>query len=97
MAQITLTDDEAGMLKEILGSYLSDLRMEIADTDRKDYREELNFYFGKKKIAEHLHLNHGVVEYKQEERLSCLSVYPILHEQMLGLSVGLIPPESALG
>jgi len=41
MAQITLTDEEAGRLKEILGSLLSDLRMEIADTDRKEYRDEL--------------------------------------------------------
>lgn len=26
---------------EVLESYLSDLRMEIADTDNKDFREEL--------------------------------------------------------
>ena len=41
MAQIALTDDEAEMLKHILENYLSDLRMEVADTDRKDFREEL--------------------------------------------------------
>ncbi len=41
MAQISLTDEEGAMLKEIIESYLSDLRMEIADTDRKDFREGL--------------------------------------------------------
>jgi len=39
--QINLTAEEAEMLNEILTSYLSDLRMEIADTDSMDYREEL--------------------------------------------------------
>jgi len=29
------------MLREVLTSYVSDLRMEIADTDAHDYREEL--------------------------------------------------------
>ena len=28
-------------LKKLLESYLSDLRMEVADTDRKEYRDEL--------------------------------------------------------
>jgi hypothetical protein len=41
MAQIELTDDEAGTLQDILRSYLSDLRAEIADTDRMKMREEL--------------------------------------------------------
>ena len=41
MAEVTLTDREEKMLKEILESYLSDLRMEVADTDRKEYRDEL--------------------------------------------------------
>ena len=41
MAQITLNNDETLMLKGILESYLSDLRMEVADTDRKEYRDEL--------------------------------------------------------
>ncbi len=41
MAQISLTDEEGAMLKEIIESYLSDLRMEIADTDQKDFREGL--------------------------------------------------------
>ena len=41
MASIDLTDTEAETLKEILGSYLSDLRAEIADTDNMDFRESL--------------------------------------------------------
>ena len=41
MAQLTLNNDETKMLKEVLVSYLSDLRMEIADTDQKDFREYL--------------------------------------------------------
>lgn len=38
---IQLDERELRMLREILGAYLSDLRMEIADTDRKDFREHL--------------------------------------------------------
>lgn len=41
MAQITLNNDETLKLEKILKSYLSDLRMEIADTDRREYREGL--------------------------------------------------------
>ena len=41
MVQISLNIEEAEMIKDILSEYLSDLRMEIADTDRKDFREEL--------------------------------------------------------
>ena len=41
MAQITLNNEETLKLKGILESYLSDLRMEIADTDRKGYRDDL--------------------------------------------------------
>lgn len=41
MAELLLTDEEEIMLKEILVSFLSDLRMEVADTDSKKYREEL--------------------------------------------------------
>jgi hypothetical protein len=41
MAQFTLNNDETEMLKEVLVNYLSDLRMEIADTDRKEFREGL--------------------------------------------------------
>ena len=39
--QLTLTEVETGMLAEILASYRSDLRMEIADTDSMDFREQL--------------------------------------------------------
>lgn len=39
--QINLTADEAVMLREILNHYLSDLRMEVADTDAMDFREKL--------------------------------------------------------
>lgn len=41
MAQITLNNEETLKLQGILESYLSDLRMEVADTDRKEYRDEL--------------------------------------------------------
>lgn len=39
--QVDLNAEEVEMLNEILSSYLSDLRMEIADTDSKDFREGL--------------------------------------------------------
>ena len=39
--QFDLTPEELEMLHEILTSYLSDLRMEIADTDSMNFREEL--------------------------------------------------------
>ena len=41
MAQLSLTDEEAGTLEKVLATYLSDLRMEIADTDAWDFRESL--------------------------------------------------------
>ncbi|HXY68574.1 MAG TPA: hypothetical protein VEH62_03935 [Gemmatimonadales bacterium] len=41
MAQLDLTAEEAAVLRQALEAYLSDLRMEIADTDSADYREEL--------------------------------------------------------
>jgi hypothetical protein len=41
MMQLTLTEAETVMLAEILESYRSDLRMEIADTDAMDFREQL--------------------------------------------------------
>ena len=41
MAQLTLTDQEAGTLRRVLEEYVSDLRMEIADTDAMDFREQL--------------------------------------------------------
>ncbi|MFI5324193.1 MAG: hypothetical protein ACHQ6U_11860 [Thermodesulfobacteriota bacterium] len=39
--QLNLTAAEAEMLNEVLTSYLSDLRMEIADTENMDFREGL--------------------------------------------------------
>ena len=39
--QLTLTEAETVMLAEILTSYRSDLRMDIADTDSMDFREHL--------------------------------------------------------
>lgn len=41
MVQITLSAEEAALLAEVLKSYLSDLRMEIADTDSKSFRQSL--------------------------------------------------------
>lgn len=41
MVVLYLTDSEASELKKVLDNYLSELRMEIADTDQMDYREEL--------------------------------------------------------
>jgi hypothetical protein len=41
MIQLDLSDEEAGILSEILEMAHSDLRMEIADTDRKDFRDML--------------------------------------------------------
>ncbi|MBI4542308.1 MAG: hypothetical protein HY705_04695 [Gemmatimonadetes bacterium] len=38
---ITLTAEEAALLRQVLTGYLSDLRMEIADTDSRDFREKL--------------------------------------------------------
>jgi hypothetical protein len=38
---IDLTPEQMGMLKEILTDYLSELRMEIADTDSMEFREGL--------------------------------------------------------
>ena len=41
MAQITLSQDEATILREALSSYLSNLRMEIANTDSWQFRQNL--------------------------------------------------------
>jgi hypothetical protein len=41
MAHITFTPEEAAALRDILRNYLSDLRMEIADTDSMQFREKL--------------------------------------------------------
>ncbi len=39
--QLTLTETEASTLREVLESYLSDLRMEIVDTEEIEFREQL--------------------------------------------------------
>ena len=41
MHRLDLTSEEAYVLREVLQSYLSDLRMEMADTDRRDFRDQL--------------------------------------------------------
>ncbi|HKW41082.1 MAG TPA: hypothetical protein VJN39_07530 [Gemmatimonadales bacterium] len=41
MAQLELTADEAHILEQALKTYVSDLRMEIADTDGQDFRDRL--------------------------------------------------------
>jgi len=41
MARIDLKPEEARMLREVLESYLSDLRMEIAGTESVNFRENL--------------------------------------------------------
>lgn len=41
MVQIDLSPDEVEVLVEVLNTCISNLRMEICDTDRKDFREEI--------------------------------------------------------
>lgn len=41
LLQIELTEDEQGTFKQLLQEDLSELRAEIADTDRKNYRDML--------------------------------------------------------
>ncbi len=41
MPDLRLSDDDARALREVLSSYLSDLRMEIAGTERFELREQL--------------------------------------------------------
>jgi hypothetical protein len=41
MVHIELEPTDAQILKMVLESYLSDLRMEIADTDSMEFREKL--------------------------------------------------------
>ena len=41
MAQITLTQEEAATLRRVLTNYVSDLRMEIAETDSWQFRQNL--------------------------------------------------------
>lgn len=39
--ELTVSDEEAAALRRALESYLSDLRMEITDTERLDMRQRL--------------------------------------------------------
>jgi len=39
--QLNLTDSESSALRKILECYLSDLRMEVADTEDAEFRERL--------------------------------------------------------
>jgi hypothetical protein len=41
MIRLELSDEEATVLREALEFYMSDLRMEVADTDRQDFRNRL--------------------------------------------------------
>ncbi len=41
MMHLTLQDDDAQVLHETLSNVLSDLRMEIADTENKSFRDQL--------------------------------------------------------
>jgi hypothetical protein len=41
MTHIELKPEETGMLREVLESYLSDLRLEVGDTKKASFREEL--------------------------------------------------------
>jgi len=41
MAQITLTQEEAAALRGAFNSYVSDLRMEMADTESWQFRQNL--------------------------------------------------------
>lgn len=41
MKRLELTDSEAKILSDVLASDLSNLRMEIADTEDKPFRDEL--------------------------------------------------------
>ena len=41
MTTVELTPEDVDHLRFILGSYLSDLRMEIADTEQHEFREML--------------------------------------------------------
>jgi len=41
MISVQLTEEEARLLVHALGTLLSDIRMEMCDTDRADFREGL--------------------------------------------------------
>ncbi len=41
MIQLELAEEDAAMLVKVLDYYVSELRMEIADTDREEMRDNL--------------------------------------------------------
>ena len=41
MLQLDLSQEETTILRQVLENYLSDLRMEIVDTENQDFREML--------------------------------------------------------
>ncbi|GAB4108643.1 MAG: hypothetical protein Kow001_06740 [Acidobacteriota bacterium] len=41
MVELRLDQEEAAILRQVLDSYLSDLRMEVANTDLLEFRERL--------------------------------------------------------
>ena len=41
MLQLDLSQEETTILRQVLEDYLSDLRMEIVDTENQDFREML--------------------------------------------------------
>ena len=41
MIHLDITKEEKDRLIEVLEEYISDLRMEVADTDNMDFREKL--------------------------------------------------------
>lgn len=41
MPTINLSSDQAEILTQVLEDYVSDLRMEVANTDSQDFREDL--------------------------------------------------------
>ncbi len=46
MIRLEITEDQAETLREVLDHVLSELRMEIADTDRKAFRDHLKTHKG---------------------------------------------------
>lgn len=51
MITVQLTEEEAALLRGCLGTLVSDVRMEICDTDRADFRTMLK---SEKAALEHL-------------------------------------------
>jgi len=39
--QLSISEEDARILRDVLNEYVSDLRIEIADTDQMDFREKL--------------------------------------------------------